>query len=238
MDKEIEILLNNYQPSAATIESLQSVDKLFLVGISGAGKDTIIKKLLKTGQYHLIVSHTTRKPRKNHGVMETDGVEYHFVNYSQLHRMLQKQEFVEAKRYGNNIYGTSIAEFKKAKGDHKIAVADIEVQGVKEYMDISPNTTKPIFLLPPNFDTWKQRFSARYEGIVGEGEFYDRMQTAVNEIEHILSCDYFSIIINDDLDDTVMQVEALANGAKQEDRDWQYGSHVARKLLEAMKEAL
>lgn len=238
MDRETEILLTHYKPSEAAISILGSVDKLFLVGISGAGKDTIIKKLLDTGRYHLIVSHTTRPPRKNHGVMETNGVEYHFINYEQLHGMLENHEFVEAKHYGNNVYGTSVQEFEKAKEDHKIAVADIEVQGVAEYMNIAPESTQPIFLLPPDFDTWKQRFNARYEGVIGEGEFYSRMHTAVNEIEHVLSHNYFSIVINDDIDDTVTQVEVIANGNPQDDRDWQRGSRVAHELLEQMKKSL
>lgn len=238
MDRETEALIENYKPDQSIIQTLQSVKKVFLVGISGAGKDTIIKNLLKTGNFYLIISHTTRAPRKNHGILETEGIEYHFITYEKLKSMLENREFVEAKKYARNVYGTSVAEFEKAKRDGKIAIADIEVQGVAEYMSMAPQATKPIFLLPPDFTTWKQRFNARYEGVVGEGEFRERMQVAAREIEHVLTHHYFSIVINDDINDTVKQVELIANGQSQSDASWQRGVNVAHHLLEAIEASL
>ena len=47
-----------------------------ICGPSGAGKGTLIKKLLdKFTNYSLAVSHTTRNPRPG----EINGVHYHFV---------------------------------------------------------------------------------------------------------------------------------------------------------------
>lgn len=239
VDKELELLINGYKPNQTTIESLQSVMKLFLVGISGAGKDTITKRLLSTGKYHSIISHTTRAPRKNHGILEKSGVEYHFISMEDAIEMLQKQEFVEAKWvHQQNIYGTSSKEFVSAANNGKIAIGDIEVQGVAEYMDMAPDTTKPVFLLPPNFESWRQRFNARYEGIVGDGEFYRRMQTAIDEIEHVLQHGYFSIVINDDIKDAVEQVELIISGQPQSEMTWQRGVSIAQRLLEDMRASL
>ena len=75
--------------------------------------------------------------------------------------MLENQEFVEAKMFSNNIYGTSIAEIQVAHDDNKVALSDLEVQGVAEYMSIS-STVRPIFLLPPNYEVWQDRLKQRY----------------------------------------------------------------------------
>src|ERR1700694_1851350 len=106
--------IEHYKPSQSVINTVIHTKILLLVGISGAGKDTVINQLLQTGSYHYIVSHTTRAPRTNHGLLEQDGVEYHFITFKQAEEMLKQQAFVEAKRYGNNLYGTSAAEIQAA----------------------------------------------------------------------------------------------------------------------------
>ena len=76
----IEKLINNYQPTDETIEMVQLTNVVLLAGITGAGKDTIKKRLLKMPYFRDIVSHTTRLPRINNGKAEEDGVDYHFID--------------------------------------------------------------------------------------------------------------------------------------------------------------
>ena len=70
----IEDLITNYQPTESTIELVKSTKIALLAGISGAGKDTIKKQLLKSPEFRDIVSHTTRAPRTNNGCAEQDGL--------------------------------------------------------------------------------------------------------------------------------------------------------------------
>lgn len=236
MDKSVATLINNYQPTQEVVALVKRVPKVFVVGIAGAGKNATIQQLLKTDTFHYIVSHVTRPPRENNGVLEQDGVDYHFISMEKAVSMLEKREFVEAKWvHRQNIYATSPQEFLACEKKKKIAIADIDVAGVEEYMKIAPDTTKPIFLLPPNFETWQQRFKSRYEGRLGEGEFQRRMFSAAQEIEHVLGKNYYSIVINDDLDDAVTQVLSIANGEPQSDSAWRHGSKVAHQLLETMR---
>ena len=236
MNEQIVKLINDYQPTQETIEIVKRVPKVFIVGIAGAGKNVMINQLLKTDKFHYIVSHVTRPPRENNGTLEKEGVEYHFITMDQAFIMLENHEFVEAKWvHRQNAYATSPKEFTDCESEGKVAIADIDVAGVEEYMKISPETTKPIFILPPDFSTWQQRFKSRYEGRLGEGEFQRRMFTAAQEIEQVLSKNYYSIIINDDLDDAVTQVLSIANGEPQPDSAWRHGSKVAHQLLEAMR---
>lgn len=236
MDEQISKLIYEYQPTQESIELVRSVPKVFIVGIAAAGKDTLRKKIVASGKYYEIVTNTTRPPRSNGGKMETDGVEYYFIDKQKAIDMLQNHDFVEAKWvHRQNLYGTSVDEFRKAREQDKLVITDIDVAGIDEYMKIAPESTKPIFVLPPDFNTWEKRFKARYEGGLGEGEFQRRMFTAAQEIEHVLSKHYYSIVINDDLDDAAHQVQEIADGKQQSEFSWQRGSKVAHDLLEKMR---
>jgi guanylate kinase len=160
MDDRLEQLITNYRISPEGIELVRSTPVVLLVGVSGAGKDTIKHRLLETGKYHHIISHTTRSPRQNGDTMEQDGIDYHFIDKEQAVRMLENHEFVEAKFVHGNAYGTSIAEIQKAKDDGKVAITDLDVQGVAEYKEISQNVIAE-FILPPNYEEWQRRLHTR-----------------------------------------------------------------------------
>lgn len=221
--------LENYQPSAATIALVKDTPILLLVGVSGAGKDSIKHKLLSTGRYHHIVSHTTRSPRENHGVLEQDGREYHFIDPAEAAQMLDGGEFVEAKIYSGNVYGTSVAEIQKAHDHHKIALTDMEVQGVAEYESISANV-RALFILPPSFEVWQQRLEQRYDGDANPDDIKRRMQTAKHELEEALHKDYFRFVINDDLDAAVEVTDQIAHGAPV-GKESEAAQSLARQLL-------
>lgn len=183
-----------------------------MVGVSAAGKDTVRTKLLVSGKYHHIISHTTRPPRANHGVMEQEGADYHFIDFSTVDKMLDKGEFVEAKCFSGNVYGTSVAEIRQAHDESKIAITDIEVQGVAEYMAITENAV-PVFLLPPDFETWQKRLKGRYiDGQIDESDIKLRMETAKTELQEALEKPYFEYVVNDDLTNTIKIVDEIAHG--------------------------
>ncbi|MEK7152788.1 MAG: hypothetical protein AAB834_02480 [Patescibacteria group bacterium] len=206
-----------YHPATEALDPVRQTPILFLVGISGAGKNTVLQRLmaLHPQEYRHIVSHTTRKPRENHGVMERDGVNYHFVDLPTIDRMLDEQAFIESKTYADNVYGTSIAEIKKAQTEGKIALGDLTVDGADEYAEFDLNV-KNVFLLPPSYEVWQERLLARYEGNVHQHDLYKRTKTALAELEHALTTDYFYIVINDDLDKTVELISQIAHGEQVE----------------------
>lgn len=212
MKQVLHDTIDNYQVPAPALEVLNDTKIAFIVGVSGAGKNTVLHKLLETGKYHLIVSHTTRSPRANHGVQEQNGVEYFFIDEDKALQMLENNEFIEAKHYSGNLYGTSVAEIKKAHDEGKIAISDIEVQGVAEYKNVADNVI-PIFLLPPDFETWQSRLMFRYgDSQANPEDIKKRMQTAKIELQEALDKDYFEFIVNDDLDKTVQIADEIAHG--------------------------
>lgn len=209
---ELAHRLETYQPSPETVELIGQTAIVLLVGISGAGKDTIKNGLLATGEYHHIVSHTTRAPRANGGVMEIDGEDYHFISHETALRMLDAGEYVEAKPYGANIYGTSVSELKKAHDDGKIAITDLEVQGVAEYKAMSKSVIA-LFILPPNYTEWQRRLHARY-GAAGADptDMLKRQRTAISELEAALAQSYYHFIINREVAETVTIANKIAHG--------------------------
>lgn len=212
MEESLKTKLGNYKTPPEAVDIVKNTPVVFLVGVSGAGKDTIRKELLATGDFHHVVSHTTRPPRHNHGVLEVDGVDYHFVDFDRVEQMLDNDEFIEAKIFSNNVYGTSIAEIQDSHDAGLIAISDLEIQGVAEYMTISP-TVKPIFLLPPSYEVWQERLKKRYhENDIDPVDMSRRLQTAKVELQEALDKDYYYFVINKDLQTSIAQVEAIANG--------------------------
>lgn len=206
---------------------------VFLVGVAGAGKDTILKELLKTDDYKLVISHTTRSPRVNNGVLEQNGREYHFITEQEAMLMLENKEFIEAKVYSGNVYGTSLAEVQVAQNERKIAISDIEVQGIAEYMKISPKVI-PIFILPPSFGIWQQRLKDRYKAGLNLEDIKNRMQAARTELEAALSNEYFQYVVNQDLPLAVKIVSEITQGHLSNVKNDQ-AKQVATEILERLK---
>ena len=54
---------------------------------SGAGKTTLVKLLSKNKNFHISVSHTTRKPRLN----EITNKDYYFVNQDKFENLIKNE---------------------------------------------------------------------------------------------------------------------------------------------------
>jgi hypothetical protein len=84
-----------YRPSEESLRIFRATGYCALNGVSGSGRNTILKELLKTGQYHWMISDTTRQPRLNDGVMERNGVEYWFKTEQQFLEGIRQGKYLE-----------------------------------------------------------------------------------------------------------------------------------------------
>jgi len=200
----LETNVKDYTLTDEAIELVKHAKIVLLAGIAGAGKDTLKKELLKNTAFRDIVSHTTRKPRHNNGVLEEEGVDYHFISLDQASEMVHRQEFVEVKYvHGDTIYGTSVAEIQAGFDEQMISITDVDIQGVAEYKAISSEVVA-IFILPPSYSVWRDRLMKRYESKEAfEAEWPKRRMSALKELAHALEVPYYHFIINDDLDRTI-----------------------------------
>ncbi|MEO8862734.1 MAG: hypothetical protein ABI354_00225 [Candidatus Saccharimonadales bacterium] len=177
---------------------------LFLCGITASGKNTLINKLVSKGGYELVVSHTTRQPRMNHDALELNGVDYFFVNESEVLNLVKYNKFIEVKKVHNKFYGTSIDAYKAPVSRQNNPVLDIDVQGAEEFAKAVP-ALRPIFLLPPNFEVWQERLNGR--GKLDESELAVRYKSALMEIPRALDNTAFQLLINDDKSTSAVVIE-------------------------------
>jgi guanylate kinase len=231
MDDALAAKLAGYEPTDQTKQLIRETPILLLVGPTGAGKDSVKDKLLESGKFHHIISHTTRPPRINHGILEQDGVDYHFITKQQAAQLLDDHTMIEAKMYSGNIYGTSAAEIQAAKDETKIAMTDLEVQGVAEYKALDPGVMA-VFLLPPDFQTWQARLQRRYGDVVDAADYRLRLETALKELEELLNTDYYVAVINDQLDATVQHIETVVNSQDHSTPDEPAARAVAEQLAQ------
>ena len=159
--EDLELLVKNYQTPPDAITLVENSRILLLAGISGAGKDTTKRYLLKDPEYHDIVSHTTRAPRINNGKEEINSIDYNFITLEEAERMLHERQFIEAKFVHGRIYGTSVAQIKESHENNQISVTDVDIKGVDEYKKLSDKVVA-VFILPPDYETWRARFANRY----------------------------------------------------------------------------
>lgn len=234
MDK-IKFLVQNYQTPPEAINLVENTKILLLAGISGAGKDTTKKQLLKKPNYRDIVSHTTRAIRSNNGNEEVDGVDYNFISLEEAEEMLVEHKFIEAKFVHGKVYGTSAAEIEKAHKNGQISVTDIDIQGISEYKKLSEKVVA-VFILPPDYKTWRARFANRYtDAAEFEKEFSRRLPEAIKALEKALSMPYYHFILNDDFRNSARIIDQIMH----QDVEFNYKDIEVRlraeKLLEDIK---
>ncbi len=231
----LEEIANNYQPDQHAANAVRQANVLLLVGISGAGKDTIQSQLLAMRGYHRIVTHTTRPPRENNGLLELNGREYHFVTYDEMQRMLEEHQLIEVNHYGVHYYGVSINELYRANEGGNVAISNIDVNGVRAFRSLA-DTVRALFIIPPDYTTWRERLARRY---ATEDEFTrefpSRRDTAIDELEHALELPYYHFIINDDLIRAVRVVDEIAHRREQFTQQDDEARLKARALLQALK---
>ena len=101
---------------------------LILSSPSGAGKTTLVKLLSKNRDFHISISHTTRKPRIN----EIQDKDYHFVDNNEFENLIKKGEFLEYAKVFNHLYGSTKTPVISNLKNGKNVIFDIDWQGTEQ----------------------------------------------------------------------------------------------------------
>ena len=227
--KAFEAVLKNYQMSSRARQALGQVKLVLLLGASASGRNTVIDYLTKTGNYHFIVSDTTRPPRSNNGVMEQNGREYWFRSETEVLAELQAGDFLEAELiHDQQVSGISIRELEKAVTEHMTAINEVDVGGFDEILQTKPDTMG-IILLPPSFAEWQRRLGSR--GTMNPAELKNRMETAARIFTKGVEDERVAIVINDTILQAAHQVDQLAQSGLSGAIRQQAGRELAADLL-------
>ena len=174
---------------------------MVISGFSGAGKGTLVKKLLSEyDNYALSISMTTRGPREG----EQDGREYFFRTREQFEENIAKNGFIEYAQYCGNYYGTPKAYVEEQMQAGKDVILEIEIQGALKVKEKFPDTLL-LFVTPPSAEELKNRLIGR--GTETMDVIESRLARAVEEAEGIESYDY--LVVNDVLEDCVEEVHQI-----------------------------
>lgn len=171
-------------------------------GFSGAGKGTLMKKLLKKypDDYALSISATSRKPREG----EQEGVEYFFKTREEFEKMIEGEELVEYAQYVGNYYGTPKAYVEEQLEAGKDVILEIEIQGALKIKEKFPQTVL-MFVTPPSAEELKNRLVGR--GTEDMDTIERRLSRAVEEAEGIEAYDY--LVVNDILELCVEEMHQI-----------------------------
>ena len=200
---------------------------IVISGFSGAGKGTVVKKLLEKYNYSLSISATTRAPREG----EQDGVDYYFKTADEFRTLIDYNGLIEWAQYVDNFYGTprKFVEDELAAGRN--VILEIEVQGAMNIKSQYPNAIL-IFITTKDIKTLHERLSSR--GTETEEVIAKRIKRASEEAESMESYEF--IVINDDLDECVESVHSIvvSEEAKKENRT-QFLIDIKKELEEYVK---
>lgn len=173
-------------------------------GFSGAGKGTIMKRLMeKYDNYALSVSATTRAPRPG----EEEGREYFFRTVEEFEKMIAKEQLIEYAKYVDNYYGTPRAYVEEQLEAGKDVILEIEIQGALKVKEKFPETLL-LFVTPPSARELKDRLVKR--GTESMEVILSRMERAREEAKGLDRYDY--LVINDVLEDCVDEVHRIIQG--------------------------
>jgi guanylate kinase len=183
---------------------------LVVTGPSGAGKGTLIRRLLEAvPDLAASVSATTRPRRPG----EEDGREYWFLSETEFARRVADGEFLEWVEYvSGQRYGTLASEVDRVLALGKSCVLELETRGAKNVKARRPDAVT-IFIAAPSFDELRRRLEER--ATESAGEIGERLALAQQQMEE--AADFDHVVVNDDVERAVAELvgvvrKALAEG--------------------------
>jgi guanylate kinase len=175
---------------------------IVISGPSGAGKDTVVQKLLEQNKnIALSISMTTRAPRKG----EEEGKDYYYVTKEKFLEEIDKGNFLEyANVYNTDYYGTPKDKVLKSINNGIDVVLVIDINGALQIKEKMPESIF-IFIMPPSMKELKQRLVKRDTEV--PEKLLNRFKTAYKEINEAKKYNY--VVINDKVDNAVKRVESI-----------------------------
>jgi guanylate kinase len=185
------------------------VGRLIVIsGPSGAGKGTLISRLLeRSDRFVVATSATTRRRRPG----EVDGREYFFLDDAEFQAHVDRNEFLEHVSYAGGRYGTLRNEVDRLLAGGNDVILELEVDGAFNVRRRRPDALL-VFIDPPSFEDLERRLRARATD--SAGEISTRLAIAREQLETKDSFDL--VVVNDDRDRATGELLAMLGGVPTE----------------------
>ena len=184
-----------------TSSTANQLPVFLITGQSGAGKGTLIERLLDLfPQLELAVSATTRARRPG----EVEGVHYYFISEEEFDRRLADDDFLEYHVFPwGQRSGTLVSEIDRISGQGKVCVLELETEGALNVVDRIPGAVT-IFVTAPIEELERRLLDRATES---SGEIGERLQVARAQLEVADRFDH--VVQNDDLERAVGELAGL-----------------------------
>lgn len=189
------------------IKKRKKGDLIVVSGPSGSGKDSICNEILKIrSNIQMSISMTTREKREN----EIDGKDYYFITKEEFENNIKNDDLLEyAIVHEKDYYGTPKSNLFKTLDEGIDVILIIDIQGALQIKEKYPNAIF-IFILPPSMKELKKRLIKR--GTETKESLLRRFKSMYKEINTISKYNY--VVVNDELDDAVIKVNAILESEK------------------------
>ncbi len=179
---------------------------LVLSGPSGAGKGTLVDRLVAARTECVFsISATTRPQRSN----EQSGVQYDFVTREEFERRRSAGLFLEWAEVHDHLYATPTRFVDDNVKAGRIVVLDVDVQGGASVRRARPDAVS-VFVYPPSIDALRQRLLKRNTDAPEVVE--RRLANAPGELAEYREYDY--LVINDDLESALARLLAIVDAER------------------------
>jgi guanylate kinase len=181
-----------------------------VAGPSGAGKGTIIRRLLeRRPDVRYSVSMTTRAPRPS----EVDGKDYFFVTRDDFVDLRDAGGFLEWFEVYGDLKGTPRAAVEAELAAGHDVLLEVDVQGAMAVKEQFPDALL-IFVKPPSREVQRQRFLDRHRDDPAFDPADLERRLAKADAEEALASRFDEVVVNDDLDRAVAQVAAILDARR------------------------
>ena len=182
---------------------------------SGAGKDTVLSRLVKTLEDAVIyVTATSRKPRPG----EVHAQDYYFYSPEKFREEIEAGNFLEWSMVHGDFKGVRRDALADTLRDHKIVIVKPEPQGMRKLKAVLPEALT-IFIMPPSVESLRRRLVQRATESPDQLEV--RLRNAAIEMAAAPEYDY--VVVNDDgkLDATVSEIASIIRNEAKRPRHYE-----------------
>lgn len=182
---------------------------------SGAGKDTVIGRLVKVLDDAVVyVTATSRKPRPG----EVHAVDYYFYTPEKFREEIEAGNFLEWSMVHGDFKGVRRDALADTLRDHQTVIVKPEPQGMRKLKAVLPEALT-IFIMPPSVESLRRRLVQRATETPEQLEV--RLRNAAIEMAAAPEYDY--VVVNDDgkVDATVAEIAAIIRKEAQRPRHYE-----------------
>jgi guanylate kinase len=196
-----------YAPHQELLNRLHDVPLVSVVGVSGAGKTTLMQQASGLDSVYFVVSDTSRSPREG----EVHGADYYFRSREYMDQKIAERSYATvAPSVTGDLYATAPEEYLK-KGTPMMAVL---ASALPDFENTFP-AMRTIAVVPPSFEAWRERLGVRK---FSADQYQKRLTEARQSLGFVLESDTALCIINDDLSTAKDAFMHTLRGTRRESR--------------------